>query len=465
MENHQRLRKAFARRGIALSYRHGVYEVHDATGQASILLPENLPLEEKAVQQLLAFAAVASPDGKRRVCKACATPDIHPGALVPVGTVVATDPDFVIPAALGTDLGCSVRLLATGVTLERLAVHRTALVARLTHALLEGGRDVPVHTRAFKALFDTGAQAFLDTVDAQGLWARADRERMSQELANTLALDRLAGASRHAPAAYTNDTHACFRDPGLASLGGSNHFAELQVVEEVIDRHEAYRAGLKVGEVAVMIHTGSRNFGFHVGGTWMTAAREQWPADVAHPASGLYGLFGEPAAEYLQAMGTAARYAWLNRVAISEIVRQEIEQLTGSASSRLVVDVPHNIVLQEEGLNIHRKGATPAHEGDFALIPGSMGDSSFLVTGLGNEDWLRSCSHGAGRRVRRQQMRSRREQAATAQGWECITLREERRIEEAPQAYKPVGPVITSQEQAGLIRPVVRLRPWICFKA
>lgn len=122
-------------------------------------------------------------------------------------------------------------------------------------------------------------------------------------------------------------------------------------------------------------------------------------------------------------MGTAARYAWLNRVVLAEMVRKERAELTGATGSTLVVDVPHNVVLRENGMNLHRKGATPAREGDFALIPGSMGDASFLVTGLGHPDWLWSCSHGAGRSVRRQAVRRMRAEQAPG-AWTCVTLRE-----------------------------------------
>lgn len=99
-------------------------------------------------------------------------------------------------------------------------------------------------------------------------------------------------------------------------------------------------------------------------------------------------------------------------------------------------------------------GATPAREGDFALIPGSMGDHSYVARGLGHADWLWSCSHGAGRRLRRQEMRARAVHDQQHTHWECVTLREERRIEEAPEAYKPIGPVIEAQEDAGLISAV-----------
>ena len=190
-----------------------------------------------------------------------------------------------------------------------------------------------------------------------------------------------------------------------------------------------------------------------------------WPPGVRHPESKLYALTGSLAGEYLEAMGVAARYAWLNRVVLGEMVRAVFADVLASDGLRLVVDVPHNVALHENGMNIHRKGATPARDGDLALIPGSMGDHSYVARGFGNVDWLSSCSHGAGRRLRRQEMRARPAPAEPQASWECVTLREERRIEEAPQAYKPIGPVMDAQEEAGLIQAVVRLRPWVTFKA
>lgn len=255
-----------------------------------------------------------------------------------------------------------------------------------------------------------------------------------------------------------------FRGPSLGTPGSGNHFVELQVVDEVFDRHAAYAAGLRAGEVVVMIHSGSRDVGFHVGVRWMDRARDAWPAGVRHPESKLYALAGPLAAEYLAAMGVAARYAWLNRVVLAKMTRAAFADVLQRDESRLV-DVPHNVVLAEDGLNIHRNGATPAHAGDLALIPGSMGDHSWVATGLGNADWLRSCSHGAGRRVRRQALRGRVPTRAADTSWSCVTLRKERLLEEAPEAYKPIGPVIDAQTDAGLIRGVARLRPWVTFKA
>nr|WP_240154203.1 RtcB family protein [Comamonas sp. Tr-654] len=458
-----RLQKALSRQGIQVSYRDHIYQIHNEQAAATVLLPDSLPLEHKAVSQLLDFASVADPQGHGAVCKACATPDFHPGSIAPVGAVVATSPDFVIPAAIGTDINCGIRLLSTGLTQAQADLHRATIVQRLTRVILQNGRDVPVRSVGFKALFDEGPQAFIDHLPDAGLWQCVNRDRLQAELAECVGLQGFAGSSRYAPEALLQ-ARELLRPPSAADLGSGNHFLEFCVVDEIYDRHAAYAAGLKKGDITVMIHTGSRDVGFYVGRRWMDLARQQWPQGIKHPRHGLYGLSGALAQDYLQAMGVAARYAWFNRMALAELVRKELEDIAAPDASRLIVDVPHNVVMTEGEFNVHRKGSTPAHDGQWALIPGSMGDYSFLVKGLGHEDWLQSCSHGAGRQVRRQDTR-RMKQPLIESMWQCITLREERLIEEAPSAYKPVGPVLQAQEEAGLIRASLRLKPWLTFKA
>lgn len=462
MSTFSRLAKAFRREGIAIDFADGIYHVTNEHAGAQILLPAALPLEQKAVRQLLDFASVRSPDDRHGVCHACATPDFHPGSIAPVGSVVATDADFVIPAAIGTDINCGMRLITTGLKKALVEPLKDALVKRLTRVLLDNGRDVPVRSTAFRALFDDGPAGFIGALHGAGLWASVDHDRLDAELAACVGLAEFDGAARYAPDALVGSRET-IRDPNLGTPGAGNHFVELQVVDAVFDRHAAFAAGLAMGDVVVMIHSGSRDVGFFVGQRWMDRARAEWPAGMKHPRSGLYGLSGPLAHEYLTAMGSAARYAWANRVVLAELVRKEIGELAGG-ESRLVVDVPHNVVLREQGMNVHRKGATPARGGDLVLIPGSMGDASYLARGLGHPDWLWSCSHGAGRSVRRQQVR-RMAGTPSDGSWQCVTLREERRIEEAPAAYKPIGPVIAAQEQAGLIEAVVRLKPWVTFKA
>ncbi len=460
-----RLQKAFRRQGIEVGYKDGIYTLTNAHAQASVLLPQSYPLEEKAVRQLMDFAAVHVPGHDGHVCKACATPDFHPGGIAPVGSIVATSEDLVIPAIPGTDVNCGMRLITTGLTLAQFEAKKDQLLPKLQRVLLEDGRDVPLRSTAYAALFDAGPEAFIDSLHDGGIWARVDKARLAEELAACIALREFGGGLRHAPPALVG-TREVIRDPGIGTTGSGNHFVELQVVDAVMDRHAAYQQGLTPGEVVVMIHSGSRDVGFFVGSRWMDRAKAAWPEGVRHPQSGLYGLTGPLADEYLDAMGVASRYAWANRMVLAELVRDCMAQVFAEDHSRLVVDVPHNIVLRENGMNIHRKGATPAREGDLALIPGSMGDYSYVATGLGNPDWLWSCSHGAGRSMRRQAMRAVRPSShADDLPWHCVTLREERRVEEAPMAYKKIGPVIAAQEEAGMLRSVARLKPWLTFKA
>jgi tRNA-splicing ligase RtcB len=463
-----RLHRALARQGIALERDGPVYRVRRGGSEATILLPAEFPLEGKAVKQLLDFAGVGWPDRPTPVRCACATPDFHPGHLAPVGSIVATDPDVVIPSAIGTDINCGMRLITTGVSQSMMAAHEARWTASLTRRLLEAATDAPVPRTAFLALFTEGEGALLDALGRGGIWASVDRKRLYKELEGCVGLDRIFADPEYAPDSLVNG-RAQVRDPDLGTVGAGNHFVEFQVVDAILDRHVAHAAGLRVGDVVVMIHSGSRGVGFHVGQQWIDRTRAAWPVGVRHPESGLYALQGPDAEKYRLAMGTAARYAWLNRVVLAEWVREALDLTVGGEGSRLVVDVPHNIITRENGLNIHRKGATPAHDGQWALLPGSMGDASYLVTGLGNPDWLWSCSHGAGGAIRRQIVRRQALQEQDTKGsadkWKCITLREERRLEERPEAYKPIGPVLRCQEEAGLLRGAVKMRPWRTFKA
>jgi RNA-splicing ligase RtcB len=133
--------------------------------------------------------------------------------------------------------------------------------------------------------------------------------------------------------------------------------------------------------------------------------------------------------------------------------------------TRLMGLIP-NIVLKESGLFVHRKGATPAHAGQPMIIPGSMGHPSFLLMGQGNTRFLSSASHGAGRAVNRFMMgrKHRLGEDLGLDGVECITLKEERRIEEAPASYKDVGPVVDIQVQEGIATSVAQMAPILTFK-
>lgn len=467
-----RLAKALAAHGIQARRAGNIVSLTSlkrADIAAEILLPSSFPLEAKAASQLLAFAGVRHPAGGH-VCKACATPDFHPGSTVPVGSILVTSHDFVVPQAVGTDINCGMRLHVIDLTLEQFLGKKAQLVHLLKGDLLEGARNVPTSPQAMTALFQDGLPAFWRSMmnTPEGLFAKIDFKQVCDETDRLFAASHIAGNAAYAPQALQDTRRGLLRDPGLATIGSGNHFVEIQQVSEVLDRHRAYQLGVRPGQMAVMVHTGSRDVGFYVGQRWMDRAKAEWPKGLKHPESGLYGLVGELAQAYLSAMHAAAHYADANRALVMELVRARVRQVYGDVAMPLVTDVPHNIVLQEEGGNVHRKGATPAHANQALLIPGSMGDDSYLLDGLGHPRWASSASHGAGRAVSRMEMTWKAKQAgaiAPARQFECITLKEERRIEEAPSAYKPIGPVISSQIEEGLVTPIARMSPILTFKA
>lgn len=310
-----------------------------------ILLPENFELEKKALEQLLGFAYFATPSGSKVKC-ACATPDFHTGSSIPVGSVVVTPSNMVVPSAIGTDINCGMRLHKTGLSLPTFLSIKKELLALLKGDLLEGTRDVPTTGIAMQALFSNGLGDFWTEMlkTRKGIFEKVDKDLVLNELNHLHESAFLKGNAVYAPPALTQ--REWMRDPSFATLGGGNHFCEFQVVSDIVDRKKAYEAGLKVGDVVYMIHTGSRDVGFYVGNRWMDIAKQSYPKSIKHPSSKIYALELDNVEEYLQAMQSASHYATANRALIAELVRQRIAGLTPLADNELVTDVPHNIILK-----------------------------------------------------------------------------------------------------------------------
>jgi len=222
-----------------------------------------------------------------------------------------------------------------------------------------------------------------------------------------------------------------------------------------------------------MIHSGSRNVGKNIGGMWRDRACDAWPKTLKHPESRLFPLSAAANPElvnsYLQAEATAANYGFMNRLLLAELLRWRLRQVFGDVEAPLVYDLPHNITLAEGAGWVTRKGACPADSGQPVIVPGSMGAPSFLLVGSGNDRFLRSASHGAGRARSRFDMSrkgaDKTDSALGLAGVDCITWREERRIEEAPAAYKPIQPVIDVQVEAQIVGVVAKMKPVLTFKA
>jgi tRNA-splicing ligase RtcB len=468
--------KALAREGLFVERKGSIVSVcakNRSTGEpdgltAEVLLPEGGPLDAKALKQLVDFASVRHPNGGC-VHQAFATPDFHPGGTVPIGCVLATSPDLVIPAAIGTDINCGMRLHVADLTVEELLSEKPSWLESIKGDLLMSTRDLPMTVKQIAGMFHTGSVGWLEETKKKplGMLARSDMQQLEQELDKSFSYGSSDGNVNYAPQEMLPSDRDVIRDCFIGTIGSGNHFVELQVVEEILDRKWAFEWGIRKNQIAVMAHSGSRRVGIVIGGSWMTRAKELWPASVAHPANGIFAIQGEAAKSYVTAMNTAANYASVNRLLLVEMVRDRLRQVFGrDLAMPLVFDAPHNIVTHEHGCFVHRKGATPAYFGQPVLIPGSMGQSSFLMVGLGNQRFLQSASHGAGRKLSRRDMHR-----LDAQGKdlgldhvECVTLKKERLVQEAPAAYKDIGPVVQVQAEAGIASPVARMRPLLTFK-
>jgi len=433
---------------------------------ADILLPDSLPLERSAVTQLVNLAGI---DGRNHCC---ATPDFHPGdSGVAIGSVVRTQQP--IPAAIGTDINCGVRLHLSDLPIETFLTGRNALVELLKGDYFYGTRDVTQTIAVQQAMFQAGLPGWLLQQAAEGwkygMVAHSDHDQLMRELERVQNHSLIPeGLLDQAPPDLVQGLlDRLVRDDGLATVGGGNHFVEFQVVEEILDRHACYELGVRVGQVGYMVHTGSRFVGKYVGQNAQDRSRAFWEqTGQAFPVSqaAFPTLDPEQRDHYLRTEATAANYGWVNRMLVAEIARLRMREVFGKdLEIPLITDIAHNITLPDGNAWIQRKGACPAYADNWLLIPGSMGTASFICKGLGNAKHLCSASHGAGRSAAR--IDTKRLEHTGLEGVDCITLREERRIEECPAAYKPIGPIIEAQEQAGILSVVAKLRPILTFKA
>jgi tRNA-splicing ligase RtcB (3'-phosphate/5'-hydroxy nucleic acid ligase) len=472
-----RLLRALARQGLDVQYHNQSYSVRwlDSPDApiAEVLLPETFPIEAKALKQLANLATANHPAGGH-VCRVCATPDFHPGdAGVAIGSVVETSGQ-VIPSAVGSDINCGMRLHVADLSVEQFLAQRDRFVELLKGDYFFGKRDVTMTAQTMHALFQDGVVGWLDAIldNATGSVTRSDLNQLATEVDRIFLNGSMAGHARWAPEELVPES-GMVRDGGLATIGGGNHFVEVQGIEQVQNRALAYQWGVRAGQLAFMIHSGSRTVGKYIGGMWRDRAQALWSKELMYPQSRLFPLSSaihpEAVTDYLQAEATAANYAFVNRLLLAELLRLRLRQIYGDVEAPLVYDLPHNITLPEGQGWIVRKGACPAHAGQPVIIPGSMGAPSYLLVGLGHPDWCWSASHGAGRLRSRFDLTRKGNQDSEDElgltGVDCITLREERRIEEAPAAYKPITPVIEAQVKAGLVQVVARLRPLLTFKA
>ena len=383
-----------------------------ADTQVRVIANERVWLEDAALEQLRTTAKL------EHIRAAVGLPDLHPGRGYPVGAAFFSVNHF-YPALVGGDIGCGMALWSTD-----LRAH-AASASKLEKQI--GNIDGPLPD----ALME-GAVAQLREI-----------------------------ATEHLPATFN------MLADSLGTIGGGNHFAELQVVDTVYDE----AAGIDKKRVHLLVHSGSRG----LGGAILRSHVDQF---------GHAGLAADShaASRYLAQHDAALEFASLNRIWIARRILQAIR-----ADADYLLDVSHNHVLPARfddvsggvsgGVNsgvsgfLHRKGATPADQGR-VMIPGSRGDFSYLVEPVaGRHDALDSLAHGAGRKWARGDCMGRLahkfqsdELRKTRFGSTVVCNDKALLYEEAPQAYKDVDSVVASLVEAGLIRLLARFKPLLTYK-
>ncbi len=416
-------------------------------------------------------------------------PDMHQGYGFPIGGVAATRyPEGVIsPGAIGYDINCGVRLLASQIPVDQAEPFLDSLASALNHYCPSGvGED-----GALKV-----SEVELDQVCRDGSrWALKRGFANEEDLRRTEEGGRLEGAD---PTKVSKRAKERGR-PQLGSLGAGNHFIEVDLIDQVFDQEASKVMGLAEGNLVVQVHCGSRGFGHQVCSDYVDdfqAAVRRYQIELPDRELVCAPLNSPEGLNYLAAMRCAANYAFANRQILAHSIRIAFEEVfAGKVKNRdlhQVYDIAHNMGKIETHLIdgkqikvcVHRKGATrafgpgspelpPEYQeiGQPVLVPGSMGTSSWVLAGT-QASMLQSFGstcHGAGRMMSRHEAKRQvrgetLKRELEAQGIHIRAGSLSGLAEEAPKAYKDVDSVVQTVSGAGIARKVARLVPLAVIK-
>jgi release factor H-coupled RctB family protein len=382
--------------------------VQKITENVSLIASTDTWIEGLAVQQLIKTSELT---GMQRVA---GMPDLHPGRGYPIGAAFFTT-NKIYPALVGNDIGCGMSLWQTSAKVSKVNLDKLA--------------------KKFEHVEQPLDESWTDNVKA-----------------------------RKSEKGITTDAY----DHALGTIGGGNHFAEFQAIDEVYDQGALDELGLNKKHLQLLVHSGSRGLGQSILVNHVTT----------HNHDGIE--IGESSGEaddfkdYIEKHDEAVSWAELNREFIAKRFLEAIR-----AKGVCALDVNHNLVSPREISGqqgwLHRKGATPSDKG-YVVIPGSRGDYSYLVKPIVGAaesmvTSLYSLAHGAGRKWKRGECHGRlghkykREDLyRTALGSRVVCGNKELLYDEAPQAYKKCETVINDMVDAGLIEVVAKLRPVLTFK-
>lgn len=419
------------------------------------------------------------------VGKSLAMPDIHWGYGFPIGGVAAFDAKegIISPGGIGFDINCGVRLVRTNIQASDVKDKIVPLVdkifANVPSGVGESGK-LRLSPSEMSEVLSKGAK-----------WAVQKGYGWAEDLTRSEENGSMQGGDTD----KVSQKAVQRGSPQLGTLGGGNHFLEIQKVDKIFDPVASKAFGIDAeGQVMVSIHTGSRGCGHQIATDYlrvMEGSLRRYNIHVEDRQLACAPVNSSEGQDYFQAMVCAANYAWANRQVILHWTRESFEQVLGQSAEdlgmQLVYDVAHNICKVEthktesgpRKVYVHRKGATRAFPkgadgvpekyssvGQPVLIPGDMGSASYVLVGTEQAmtETFGSTCHGAGRMMSReaairkfnkeQVVRSLREKgiyvkAATREGI----------VEEAPGAYKNIDEVVRIADGAGISRLVARLVP------
>jgi tRNA-splicing ligase RtcB len=374
-------------------------------------------VEESALKQLRNVATL--PIIHHHVA---AMADVHMGKGSTIGTVIATD-GAIIPAAIGVDIGCGMCAVRFPFKVDMLTD-----LKKLRHSI---ERSIP-----------TG------------------RDRNIQVTERVSEIHKALGLPPSLPT--TNKLHK-WSAHQLGTLGGGNHFIEICTDQENF--------------IWAVLHSGSRNIGKELAEKHIDNAKglmresiESLPdPDLAYLVEGTKEF-----QSYIGDMLWAQNFAKVNRHEMMLRVVKDVsyhvyndQRLLENIGTLFRVDCHHNYCQREHHFGkeiwLTRKGAVSAQEGEYGIIPGSMGTKSYIVKGKGNPESFNSCSHGAGRKMSRTTARQTFRLEDLEKQTENVECRKDQRIlDEIPSAYKDIDVVMENQKD--LVDPVFTLRQLICIK-
>ena len=396
----------------------------------------------------------------------CITPDVHYGYGVPVGSVILTSRDegSVAMGPVGFDIGCGMMSAKSRVSAEaatwdkRLAFNREVekRVALGAGGANQGGR---LSKRELQEIVRGGAEHYIDKHRPDVSHTRAERQRVPVRDTWDVPWGGKGSPERGLEQ--------------LGTLGGGNHFIELQ-------------RGEPSGHLFVQVHTGSRGFGHGLATNYFELAREENP-DVKDIDLGYFRPDSPHFAEYLDAVAAGANFAIVNRLAIFSLVAEAFRKVF-KEDLELVYEISHNLVQAEDHPEVgpvwtHRKGATRAfpaghpalvgtpweHEGHPVLIPGSNRDTSYILRPEpGAVKSAYSVNHGAGRRLSRGEAKRVLSQEKVNEQYQrdgiVVNTDLEVPLDESSACYKPSAEVVAAVVGAGLARIEETLHPLASLK-